>query len=39
MRAVKDETDAGIEPESELDERSLSADKISVNIQLEISEL
>ena len=39
MRAVKDEMDAGIEPESELDERSLSADKISVNLRLEIPEL
>lgn len=30
MRAARDEMDAGIEPESELEERSLSMDEISI---------
>lgn len=31
MRAARDEMDAGIWPESELEERSLSTDYMSVN--------
>ena len=31
VRAARDEMDAGIEPESELEERSLSTDRMSMN--------
>ena len=38
MRAAKDEMDAGIEPESELEERSLSIHQMSANRRLKIPE-
>lgn len=38
MRAARDEMEGGIEPESELEERSLLTDKTSVNRSLWIPE-